>query len=218
LAKINYNPEAENVFLPNGNRLQKWPSYFYGMEELVNYLLRFTQLNPTQIAFIESKTTTVELRKGDYFSEAGKVAKQVGFVTQGVLRVCFYNIKGDEFTRCFMPENRFAVDFNSFVNEFPCSEYVEALTDCTLLVFNRPEFLELSRTIPDWDQTMSKIMADAFRKKISDANEMLTADATARYLRFLDKNPGLANRIPLSAIASYMGITQQSLSRIRKNV
>ncbi|RZJ67505.1 MAG: Crp/Fnr family transcriptional regulator [Flavobacterium sp.] len=188
------------------------------MDELINYLLRFTQLNPTQIEFIKSKLTPVSLKKGDYFSEAGKIAQQVGFVVEGVTRVCFYNNKGDEFTRCFMPENRFAVDFNSFMNDFPCSEYVEALTDCKILVFNRPEFLELSRIIPDWDQTMSKIMADAFRKKISDVNEMLASDATDRYLKFLEKNPGLANRIPLSVIASYMGITQQSLSRIRKNV
>lgn len=188
------------------------------MEELINYLLRFGQLNGQQVALVESKAGELFLKKGDFFSQAGKTAKQVGFITEGVMRVCFYGINGQEFTRCFMAENRFAVDYNSFLNELPCAEYVEALTDCRLLVFGKPDFNELAQTIPDWNLIMTKIMAAAMMRKVSEAHQMLNNDASARYLTFLEKNPGLANRIPLSVLASYLGITQSSLSRIRKNI
>jgi len=192
--------------------------YIYPMEELINYLMRYGQLNAQQIDLIKSKARDLTVQKGTYFSEAGKTAKQVGFITEGVMRVCYYDNKGSEFTRCFMAENRFAVDYNSFLNELPCAEYVEALTDCQMIIFEKPDFHELGNTIPDWNQIITKIMSASMMRKVSEAHQMLSDDASARYLTFLEKNPGLANRIPLSVLASYIGITQSSLSRIRKNI
>lgn len=188
------------------------------MEQLIDYLLRFGHLNFQQVELVKSKVREIVVEKGNYFSEAGKTAKQVGFITKGVMRVCFYDNKGAEFTRCFMAENRFAVDYNSFINDLPCAEYVEALTDCHMLIIEKPDFVELGNTIPDWNQIITKIMAASMMRKVSETHQMLNDDASARYLTFLEKNPGLANRIPLSVLASYIGITQSSLSRIRKNI
>ena len=188
------------------------------MEELINHLLRFGHINQQQIELVKSKAAEIRLPKGDYFSEAGKIAKQVGFLTSGILRVCYYNNKSDEFTRCFVPENRFAVDYYSFTNELPCAEYVEALTDCKMLIFSKSAFTELTANITEWNAIISKIMSAALMQKMRDAQQLLVADGTARYLHFLEQYPGLANRVPLSAVASYLGVTQSSLSRIRKNL
>lgn len=187
------------------------------MEELINYILRYGQLNPQQIELVKKNVETIYLKKGEYFSEAGKIARQVGFLTQGVIRVCYYSNKGDEFTRCFMTENRFVVDINSFYNETPCSEYVEALSDCELLVFSQAAFHELANTILPWTDIFNKIISNALMNKMQASSIMLTQDASTRYENFLKLYPGLANRVPLSNLASYLGITQSSLSRIRKN-
>ena len=181
-------------------------------------MLQFGQLNTQQKELIKSKLHETTLKKGENFSEAGKIARQVGFLTEGVLRVCYYGHKGEEFTRCFVPENRFAVDLNSFYNEIPCSEYVEALTDCRLFVLNKPAFMELSNTIIDWNPMFARMTSSALMRKVYESSRMLSEDATARYLSFLEIYPGLSNRIPLSALASYLGITQSSLSRIRKKI
>ena len=106
------------------------------MENLINYLLQFGQLNQQQIDLIKNKAKLVELNKEEYFSEAGKIARQVAFVDNGILRVCYYNNKGEEITRYFIDENNFAVDLNSFTYQIPSSEYVQAVTDCKLLVFS----------------------------------------------------------------------------------
>lgn len=188
------------------------------MDELINYILQYGHLNQQQIGLIKHKVHDVELSKGAYFSEAGKVARQVGFLTEGVIRVCYYGKNGDEFTRCFMTENRFVVDMSSFYNETACAEYVEALTDCRLLVFSKEAFTELGNTIIAWNDIMNKITSKALMDKMQASSAMLAQDATTRYLNFLKNNPGLANRIPLSALASYLGITQSSLSRIRKSI
>lgn len=188
------------------------------MENLINYLLQFGQLNQQQIDLIKSKAKVIELEKEDYFSEAGKIAKQVAFVDEGILRVCYYDNKGEEITRYFIDENNFAVDLNSFTYQIPSSEYVQAVTDCKLLVFSADALKDLSTTIIAWDSIINQITAKSLIAKVNRISPMLAEDAKDRYINFLDKFPQFANRIPLSLLASYLGITQSSLSRIRKNI
>lgn len=94
------------------------------MHKLINYLLQFGNLNKQQIDFMTSMSTELTLRKENYFSEAGKIAKQVGFILEGILRVCYYNNNGEEITTYFIDENNFVVDLDSFDNKIPSSGYV----------------------------------------------------------------------------------------------
>ena len=187
-------------------------------EKLINYLLQFGQLNVQQIELINSKVIEVRLPNHTYFSEAGKIAKNVAFVVDGILRVCYYNKEGNEITRYFIDENNFAVDLNSFNAKIPSSEYIQAVTDCTLLEFTDDSLKELSLTIMNWDAIVGKITERSLLEKINRISPMLAEDASTRYISFLEKFPNLANRIPLSLLASYIGITQSSLSRIRKSI
>ena len=191
---------------------------FVTMDKLINYLLEFGQLNQQQIDLIKRKAQVLELKKDDYFSEAGKIPKQVAFIEKGILRVCYYNSNGDEITKYFIDENNFAVDINSFNQKIPSSEYVQAVTDCTLLVFSTESLNDLSATIIQWDGIIYKITEKALVEKVNKLSPMLAEDAKTRYLSFLEKFPNLANRIPLFYLASYLGITQSSLSRIRKGI
>lgn len=188
------------------------------MKELFNFILRFGNLNQQQIDFITSKATELHLPKDAYFSEAGKVARQVGFITDGILRVCYYDNKGEEITKYFIEENNMVVDLESFDNEICSSTYVEAVTDCTMIVFSRKDWLELLQTIVGWEVIVHKIISRALIQKVERRSPLVTEDATTRYLKFLEIYPTVVNRIPLSYIASYLGITQSSLSRIRKNI
>jgi hypothetical protein len=70
----------------------------------------------------------------------------------------------------------------------------------------------------DWDKVIDKILTKHHTEKTNNIGSLISQDATTRYLEFLNKFPNTANRSPLSYIASYLGITQQSLSRIRKNI
>lgn len=187
------------------------------MQQLIDLLLQYSALTPQQTDLIGSKTTTVTLKPGDYFSEAGKIAKEVGFVTNGILRVCYYNKEGDEITRYFIDENNFLVDLTSYTYQIPSSEYIQAVTDVELVVFNRSDLTELATIIVGWDKITNQITTKAFLDKVNRISPMLAENATTRYANFLAQFPKLANRIPLSYLASYLGITQQSLSRIRRN-
>ena len=188
------------------------------MKELTDFLLQFGNLNTQQIDLIGSKTEELLLKKEAYFSEAGKIPNQVGFVLEGILRVCYYDNKGEEVTKYFGDENHLIVDWHHFEAKIPASEYVQAVTECKLLVFSRKDWEELSNTIIGWEAIVNKIIQKALIEKLDRRSPLVSEDATTRYLTFLEKFPSIANRVPLSYIASYLGVTQQSLSRIRKNI
>ena len=187
------------------------------MQNLIHYLLQFGELSHQQIELVRNKARSIQLNKGEYFSEAGKISRQVAFVSEGILRVCYYNNKGKEITRYFIDEHHFAVDLNSFSMQIPSSEYIQAIMDCRLIVFSAEGLKELSQSINGWDVMMNKITTSSLLEKVNRISPMLAEDAKVRYLNFLDRFPVLANRIPLSYLASYLGITQSSLSRIRRN-
>lgn len=188
------------------------------METVINYLLQFGNLNQQQIDFITKKGKGVQLAKEDYFSEAGRIAKQVGFVLEGILRVCYYDNKGEEITKYFIDENNFVVDLDSFDNKIPSSEYVQAVTDCVLVVFAKQDWEEIANTIVGWESIVNKIVKKSLMQKIDRRSPLVSEDATTRYLAFMEKYPQMLNRIPLSYLASYLGVTQSSLSRIRKAI
>ena len=188
------------------------------MDSLINHLLQYGNLNEPQIELIKSEVEVLSLEKDAYFSEAGKIANRVGFIRKGILRVCYYDKAGTEITRYFVDEHNFAVDLNSFQNRIPSGEYIQAIVPTDLYVFSAPSLQNLSATIIDWDRIVAKITSKALMEKVNRISPMLAEDAKIRYLAFFDRFPSLANRIPLHYLASYIGITKHSLSRIRREI
>ena len=188
------------------------------MQEFVNYILQFGNLNKQQTDFIMSKAKTLKLHKEEYFSEAGKIPRYVGFIIEGVVRFCYYNNKGEDITQYFIDENSFVSDQQRFESQMVASEYIQAVTDCKMLIFSKKDWDEIGNTIVGWHAITGLIIKNCLLKTIERRSPLVSEDATTRYLSFIEHFPGLINRIPLSHIASYIGITQQSLSRIRKNI
>lgn len=186
------------------------------MELFTNYLLQFGHLNDQQIKLIHSKLKTRHLTKGEYLSEAGQVARELAYVVQGVLRSSYYNNKGDEVTQYFVTENYFYVDLDSFLHRVYSMGYVQAVTDCELIVINIDDYEELSATIMNWDLIMQKIANKFLMEKTNKLRSHLSEEAQVKYELFLQHFPNLVNRVPLVYIASFLGITPSSLSRIRR--
>jgi len=184
------------------------------MKAFTDFILKFGNLNKQQIELITSKATETQLPKDSYFWEAGKMPKHIGFLVEGIIRVSFYDNKGEEITKYFFDENHLIKDWDYYEATF----YLQAITDCKLITFTKRDWKELSDTILDWDKMIDKIMNKHRAEKMERLSSMISQDATTRYVDFLKNFPNAANHIPLSYIASYLGITQSSLSRIRKNI
>ena len=185
-------------------------------EAFFDYLQQFDTLNKQQVELINSFLVAKSYKEGDFFLRAGKVSNEIGFVLKGVFRVCYYDNNANEVTRYFLDEGNFIVDLNSYNTGIPSTEYVQALTGCTLLTLSKPAMEHLSATIVAWDRIISKITAKALAEKVTRISLMMPQNASARYTAFLENYPNLANRVPLQYIASYIGVTKSSLSRLRR--
>jgi CRP-like cAMP-binding protein len=182
------------------------------MKEFISYILQFGNLNQEQIDYVSKKATILELNKDKYFWEAGKTTQYIGFLTEGIIRVCYYSNKGEEITRYFIDENNLIIESENFEPTI----YLQAVTNCKLIIFSKSDWAEFSQTIIAWDNIINKIVQKTLIQKLQKRSSLIEQDATARYLTFIEKFPKIANRVPLAYIASYLGITQSSLSRIRK--
>ncbi|MBO0934326.1 Crp/Fnr family transcriptional regulator [Fibrella aquatilis] len=185
---------------------------------LENFLLQVSHFTPQQLQLINSKAVERTYPAGAYFSEAGRIAREIGFIISGVFRVCYFDNAGNEITKYFIDDNHFVVDLQSYQYKLPSTEYVQAVTEVQALVFSEQDWQMLSHTIVGWAETERNIITQALLEKIDRLSPLVNQDADTKYRAFLTKYPKLANRIPLSYLASYIGVTPQSLSRIRKNM
>ncbi|MDM1408826.1 Crp/Fnr family transcriptional regulator [Myroides sp. DF42-4-2] len=188
------------------------------MEELLIYIEKFAKLTEEERLIIQRVFTVREVAKGAYFTASGKISHHLAFVESGVFRSLYYNKTGDDFTRYFIYEGRFIGDLHNFLIQAAANDYVEAITDARIWCINYENFRLLEKEISVWPLLIAKLYAFVTESKLKTANMMLNLDAKERYLLFLSHYPGLVNRVPLSMLASYLGITSSSLSRIRRGV
>jgi len=185
------------------------------MKEFIEYILQFGYLNQQQIDFIISKATELELHKNEYFWKAGRIPKQIGYVLEGVLRTYKHDDDGEEKTRYFIDENHLILDWEKFGNNVPP---IQAITTCKLLVLSKQDLEDISNTVEGWNDILQKITAKNNNEKLEKRSPLVAQDASTRYAEFMKQFPTMVNRVPLAYVASYLGIAQQSLSRIRKNI
>lgn len=159
-----------------------------------------------------------EIKSGEILLNEGKVAKELFFVADGILKIVSTNEKGNEVIQFFIKENKFCTILYSFTNEVISAEEIIAATPATVFVFSRKKLNELFDKIPYFKKLIENITQHTLMEKIKSRNHLMGEEASVRYHKFINEHPDLMLRVPLSDIASYLGITQQSLSRIRKNI
>ncbi len=157
-----------------------------------------------------------ELKEGDCLLQSGDIAKNLFFIAAGVLRIVTTNERGVEATCFFLKENQFCTILNSFNNEVAAPEGIQAACDSVVLVISKTTLLALYKQIPYLKALIDQVMQQTLLDKIQTRNAYLGYDAATRYRLFLTRQPDIALKVPLNDIASYLGITPQSLSRIRK--
>ncbi len=158
---------------------------------------------------------TEELRKGDYFSKAGRVSDRLGFVVDGLLR-SFYSIKDKETTTFFLTENSVAVALLSFLQNKPAIENIQALQDSTLITVKRKDLETLYQEDWKWQQAGRVLIENYYIKMEQRSISLQSQSAHERYTEFFYEFPEVIKTVPLHYIASFLGISPETLSRVRK--
>ncbi|MBD2692077.1 Crp/Fnr family transcriptional regulator [Anabaena catenula] len=184
-------------------------------QQLFHVLRSLTEIPESEIYKISSIFYPVKLPVGEFFIKAGELPKTIGFVISGLLRLYYLDHSGTEFTKSFCLDNEFIAAYSALLLKEPSRLFIEALEDTNLLVADYTDYQKLAQKHICWQIVNCKLTQALFIKKEKRESELLLDDATTRYLNFLAEYPQLATRVKQYHIASYLGITTVSLSRIR---
>lgn len=155
------------------------------------------------------------LKRGEFFVRAGDVPKNIGVIISGILRLYYIDCNGNEYTKSFCIENSFVAAYSALLLKQPSRLSIQALEDTKLLTVDYATYRSLSENHTCWQNLNCKIAETLFIKKEKRESALLLDDAKTRYLSFQAEYPGLEARLKQHHIASYLGITPVTLSRIR---
>ena len=187
-------------------------------EQFFDFLGRYRYIPPADVEMISRHLQTRHVVDGEVLMEKGQYARELYFITKGVLKIIVTNSKGDSVTQFFIPENRLCTILSSFNNNIPANEGIVAACDTEMIVLTQKNLAKIYVDVPYFKLLLDGIMQQALLAKIALRGGYLGEDATTRYHTFLREQPDIALRVSLNDIASYLEITPQSLSRIRRAI
>lgn len=172
-------------------------------------------LTAAEKEMIRSVSVIKKIRKRQYLLQAGDVWKYDAFVSSGCLRTYSVDDKGNEHIIGFSIENWWCGDRESLLSNEPSRFNIDAIEDSGLVMFTHANFEKLRYEIPAFDKMINTILNKSFITQQNRINAVLSYTAEEKYLNFVEKYPEFALRVPQGMIASYLGMTPETLSRIR---
>lgn len=169
-------------------------------------------------AIIADAFTPIQISAKQTLSHLGKIEDKLYFVIKGILRLYCLDTRQDEKTIFLFSENHFASCYHSFLTRTPSAQALETLEDCTLLSICKKDFDQMHLSVPKMN-IVTRMIAD--QRFINGQNIFMghiTRTPEERYLEFEKQHGNLMLRVPQNIIASFLGVTPVSLSRIRKRV
>ena len=185
---------------------------------LRTYLEARAEFSEDDFAFIRQTFLHRHLSAGEFLQRAGDIAQHAVFVASGCLRNYVIDPKGKEHIVQFAPETWWLADATSLRDRTPSTYFIDAIEDSDLLLIDGPSHQTLVDRVPGYAAAFSKGLQRHAAAKDQRIVASLSATAEDRYLEFLRVYPSIARRVPQSMLASYLGVTPETVSRIRKNL
>ena len=185
---------------------------------LIIYLQSLHSITEQEKKMIDASFEYRSVKEGDYLYRGEKICHELFFICKGVLKIVKTNDKGVALTHFFLKENQFCTILHSFDNELTAEESIMAACDADVMVITRKKLLTLYEQLPYMQELINRITQQRLLDKIQTRNNYLGKDAATRYQLFVTQQADIALRVSLGDIASYLEITPQSLSRIRKGM
>lgn len=166
------------------------------------------------ISLLKQKT----IRKRQFLLQSGEISRHETFVVKGLLRAYTIDKSGYEHVAMFASEGWWISDLYSFLTQSPGSQNIDALEDTEVLQIEKDDLERLYLEIPKFDRFFRILLQNAFVANQQRILASISLTAEEQYLAFVRKYPSLEQRVPQHQVASYLGITPETISRIRRSL
>lgn len=175
-------------------------------------------LTPEEQDFVKQYLTPKKLRKKQYLLQEGDVCKHLCVIEKGALKAYVLTESGDERITAFALEGWTMGDLSSFIKEEPATLNIDALEDCELVLISKQAYNELLQVMPKFETYIRILMTDAYMALQRRTTSMISLPLEERYKALTEMYPTIVQRVPQHMIASYMGLSPETLSRVRSRM
>jgi CRP-like cAMP-binding protein len=186
------------------------------IEVFKKYVLEKSQVSASDFEKIANVCQLKKIKKRQYLLQEGDVWKYNAFVTKGCLRTYTLDEKGNEHIINFAVENWWTGDRESLMTGEPSIFNIDALENSEVILIGKAVFDQLCQELPAFNNMINEILQRSFNSSQNRIHSIISLSAEDKYLKFLEKYPHLPMRVSQGMIASYLGITPETLSRLRK--
>jgi CRP-like cAMP-binding protein len=190
----------------------------HSFDVLEAYLLARAAFSAEELAFMQTVFVPRTLAAGDFLQRGGDVARHAAFVARGCLRSFVIDAKGKEHVVQFAPEHWWLADAISLNTGTPSQYFYAAIEDSDVLLIDAPGQQQLVDRVPGYSAALRTGLQKHAAAKDLRIVKALSATAAERYLDFLSTFPTIAQRVPQWMVASYLGVSPETISRIRKDL
>ncbi|WP_268849351.1 Crp/Fnr family transcriptional regulator [Flavobacterium aestivum] len=188
------------------------------MDNFIKFFKNHFDISDDELKYVSSLATFKEFKKNSIILHQGEVEKYLSFIEMGSARYYYLDSNGKEICLLFTFENWFLGEVSSFLTKTPSFCFIESLTDIKLWQISYENLQNILNNTKRGDRIGRLLMEQLYLRKAKRERSFLTQTAEQRYLSLIKENPSLLQQIQLKHIASYLGITPQALSRIRKRI
>ena len=185
------------------------------MLELEIYIQTYFGIPVEHIQKIVELFEPTTLEKNEYFTQTGKFCKKLSFIKSGNIRVFNYS-GGKDVTQWISTKGEFITDLSSLIFNTPSRWNIQALTASELFTLHQENYIQIGKIVPQWKDLEKLFIAKCFLNLEDRVYSFLSMTAEERYEQLYTKNKELFNLVPLHYLASMLGMTPETLSRIRK--
>lgn len=185
------------------------------LDKFNQYIRSKAQFTDDELRQIRSCATPLTLRRRQVLLREGEICRHKIFVLNGLLRTYRVAEDGTESIMRFTTENGWAIDHESYVSQTPSNSRIEALEDTDVLLWTRETMDDLFEALPIFKLVSDQLKEQSFNESLQRIFINISYTAEAKYDDFITKYPDVFRRVPLHMVASYLGVSRETLSRIR---
>ena len=187
------------------------------LDQLIHFFERHVELSEVEIQYMKDRVPIKKVKKNCILLAAGEVSQAFYFILEGSIRL-YYDVEAVEKTAFFYFENTFVSSYESFTRQIPAKHNLKTIEETKVAVISAEVAMELVSKFPKFEFLARIMMEEELIVYQEIISSFITLNAEQRYLKLLEDNHPILQRIPQHQLATYLGVTAETLSRIRKRI